>query len=61
MENYEQKKQELSQRFEAKKTNFLNTIFNLVKDLQEDLNNLSMQYREAESKQVEDKLDKIKK
>jgi len=51
----EQKKQELKEKFESKKTNFLNTLFSLVKNIQEDLNDLSAQYKEVESEEVTSK------
>ena len=53
--NHEQKKQELLKRFENKKTNFLTTLFALVKDVQEDLNSLSIQHREVEADETETK------
>ena len=51
---YEQKKQELLKRFEDKKTKFLNNLFSNVKDLQDDLNDLGLQYKESESNEAEE-------
>ena len=58
--NYEQKKQELSKRFESKKTNFINTLFSLTKDLQDDLNILGEQYKEFEASEAEETESKTK-
>ena len=59
----EKKKLEISQKFEEKKTNFLNSLFVQVDTLRTDLNDLKARYDEveAELKEKEEKLETKKK
>ena len=56
--DYTKKKTELNQKFELKKTNFLNTLFALVGSLQTDLNDLNLQYKEVEEEETKKEIKK---